>query len=309
MHDIITIGSGTVDIFMKSAEFHLQKTGDGVLLCEQYGGKLNVEELEIQSGGAGTNTAVGFSRMGFKSAAIVEIGKDMFGQVVWDELKREHVDTQFVVTEKSEQTGVSVLLISGDGGRSALTHRGAAGQLEARDIPWQALADGGTRWVHLSNVMGNKELLLRLFDNISHSLVGLSWNPGHVELEMLAKKELLPAHIPCDIFMVNKEEWEQVGAEVQPQIMHHFANVVITDGQHGGEVFVQGQYSLHYTVIPVPVVQETGAGDAFLTGYVSAHLLGRMPEECCEWGKRNAASVVQNMGAKKGLLHRRDFSL
>ena len=79
MHDVTTIGSATVDIFMKSPAFHLQPTSEGVLLCQEYGGKIDIEDFFWQSGGAGTNTAVGFSRMGFRSAAIVEIGKDVFG--------------------------------------------------------------------------------------------------------------------------------------------------------------------------------------------------------------------------------------
>src|SRR5258708_25008866 len=109
MHDVITIGSATVYIFMKSDQFHLQQSDGGVLLCQEYGSKIDISEFEIQSGGAGTNTAVGFSRMGFKTAAVVEIGKDFLAQVIYDELTREHVNTLYVVSEKSEKTAVSVL--------------------------------------------------------------------------------------------------------------------------------------------------------------------------------------------------------
>lgn len=304
MHDIITIGSATIDVFMKSGQFHLQRTADGVLLCQEYGAKLDIDELQVQSGGAGTNTAVGFSRMGFRTAAVVEIGKDFFAQLVWDELKREHIDTDFVVAEKSEQTAVSVLLIAAEGGRSALTHRGAASMLEARDLPWQALHE--TRWIHLSNVGGNKELLLRLFDHLQHGKVGLSWNPGHAELEMLAKQELKIEHVVCDMFFVNQEEWEVV-RDVQHHILAHVPFVIVTNGRQGGKIFFKAQYENSYAIQEVPIKQETGAGDAFITGFVSAHLLGKSPSECADWGARNAASVVQHMGAKTGLLRRKDF--
>ena len=305
MHDMITIGSGTVDIFMKSPQFHLQPAVQGVLLCEEYGGKLDIDEFEIQSGGAGTNTAVGFTRMGFKTAAVVEIGKDTFGQIVWDELKREHVDTEYVITEKSERTAVSVLLISQEGGRSALTYRGASAQLEARDLPWEALKH--TRWVHLSNISGNKELLLRLFDHLHQGSSGLSWNPGKKELQLLAERQLSIEHIPCDIFIVNKEEWSLI-TEVQTEMRQHIPLIVITDGKRGGVVYTKGEYEFSYTVEPIQVSQETGAGDAFIIGFVSAHLLSLPLPECCEWGKRNSASVVKKMGAKTGLLTRRDIA-
>ncbi len=299
MHDVITIGSATVDMFMKSKSFHLEPTDEGILLCQEYGGKLDIDQFEVQSGGAGTNTAVGFTRLGFHTAAVAEIGKDMFGQVVWDDLKREHVDTSFIVSEKSEETAVSVLLISAEGGRSALTHRGAASMLEARDLPWEALRQ--TRWVHVSNVGGNKELLLRLFDHLRHTLIGLSWNPGHKELELLATQQLQISSLVCDILIMNKEEWTLLGS-VQHEIVQHIPYVVITNGTHGGDIYIKGQYPLHYESEKVATVQETGAGDAFAVGYVGAHLLSFSPADCVVWGKRNAANVVQHMGAKTGLL-------
>jgi len=305
IHDVMTIGSATLDLFMKSGQFHLQPTEKGVLLCEEYGSKIDIDEFEMHSGGAGTNTAVGFARMGFKTAAVVEIGSDVLGQIVWDELKRERIDTQFIVSQPDEPTAVSVLLISGEGGRSILTHRGNF-RLAARDLPWEALLQ--TRWIHLSNVAGNKELLLRLFDHLHESLVGLSWNPGRPELAMLARHELKISETLCDIFFVNKEEWEVV-RDVQKELLQSVPQVIITDGKNGGEVYLKGEHQLHYDIAQVETKQETGAGDAFVSGYVSAHLLGFEMPECVEWGKREAASVVQFMGAKKGLLYRKDMGL
>ncbi|MBW7944772.1 carbohydrate kinase family protein [Patescibacteria group bacterium] len=306
MHDVTTIGSATVDIFMKSPDFQLQPTQEGVLLCQTYGGKIDVDEFFWQSGGAGTNTAVGFSRMGFRTAAVVEIGKDIFGQNVYDELQKEHVDTNYIVSEVNEQTAVSTVLISGQGGRSILTHRGASGMLEARDVPWDLLQN--SRWVHLSNVSANTELLFQLFDHIRSSLIGLSWNPGRKELELIADGKIQPAHIPCDILMMNKEEWE-ILKPVQEVLIENIEQVVITDGKNGGNVYMKHHYDYQYKASEVKAVQETGAGDAFLVGYVSAHILGKDIEEACQWGVKNASSVIQNMGAKTGLLHRRDFSM
>jgi ribokinase len=306
MFDVITIGSATVDIFMKSDQFHLEKADDGVMLCQEYGGKIDVQDFSWQSGGAGTNTAVGFSRMGFSSAAVVEIGRDIFGQHIYDELRKEHVNTSYVISEQDEQTAVSTVLISTQGGRSILTHRGASRMLEARDIPWEVLQ--GTRWIHLSNVSANTELLFQLFDQVRHSLVGMSWNPGKKELELIATGKIQPQHIPCDILIMNKEEWA-ILKEVEAVLLEHIHQVIITDGKHGGHVYMKHHYDYPYTTPNAKVIEETGAGDAFSVGYVSAHLLGKSIEECCEWGVKNSVSVIQNMGAKNGLLRRKDFSL
>jgi len=299
MHDIITIGSATVDIFMKSTQFHLQPTQEGLLLCQEYGGKMDIDQFRMSTGGAGTNTAVGFRRMGFKTAAVIEIGKDVLGQMIWDDLQREHVDTDFIVSEKNEETAVSVILISGDGGRSALTHRGAASQLEARDLPWDFL--NKTRWIHLSNVGADTELLFTLFDYLRTSLVGLSWNPGHSELELLANGKIVVEQVVADVLLMNKEEW-QILESVQKRILAHIPTVVVTNGKEGGQLFKHGDYIYDYKPMIVSVTQETGAGDAFAVGFVSAHLSHLDSATCCSWGVHNSSSVIQKMDAKQGLL-------
>ena len=244
--------------------------------------------------------------MGFRTAAVVEIGKDIFGQCVYDELHKENVDTNYVVSETNEQTAVSSVLISGQGGRSILTHRGASGMLEARDVPWELLQQ--SRWVHLSNVSANTELLFQIFDHVRSSLVGLSWNPGHKELVLLAEGKIQAQHVPCDILMMNKEEWELV-AKVQDELLENVEQIVVTDGKRGGHVYMKHHYDFEYKASGVPSVEETGAGDAFLVGFVSAHLVGKDIEQSCQWGVKNASSVIQHMGAKTGLLCRRDFSM
>jgi sugar/nucleoside kinase (ribokinase family) len=230
---------------------------------------------------------------------VVEIGKDFFGQLVWDDLQREQVSTEFVVGELGERTAVSVLLISGEGGRSALTYRGASSMLEARDIPWEDLKQ--TRWIHLSNVSANIELLSNLFDQVRKTNVGLSWNPGKKELEALAAGGLNVDSIACDILVMNKEEWAVVAAQ-QSVLLQHIPQIVVTDGRNGGEVYVKGQHQHHYAIQKVQAIQETGAGDAFTVGFVAGNIWRKTVEEACQFGVMNAAHVVQHMDAKSGLL-------
>jgi sugar/nucleoside kinase (ribokinase family) len=136
----------------------------------------------------------------------------------------------------------------------------------------------------------------------------LSWNPGKKELQLLAEKKLTVSSVMCDILIMNEEEWELV-KEVHAQLLEHIPFIVITNGRKGGDLYIRGRYEHHYDIQSVAAVQETGAGDAFTVGFVSAHLLGRPPAECCTWGVKNAASVIQHMDAKTGLLQRRDFGL
>ncbi len=53
---------------------------------------------------------------------------------------------------------------------------------------------------------------------------------------------------------------------------------------------------------PKPPYERTGAGDAFSSTFVAALALGKNVEESITWAPINSMSVVQQIGAQKGLL-------
>src|SRR6185369_2587065 len=104
MFDVVTIGAATVDLLMKSSKFQMADKDGSVLLCEKLGEKIEIEHAAISTGGAATNTAVGFARMGFQVACITEVGTDFAGDMVLHDLKEEGVDVSLLISERSEQT-------------------------------------------------------------------------------------------------------------------------------------------------------------------------------------------------------------
>ncbi len=303
MFHVITIGSALVDIFIHSKQFESQKSDKGQMLCQLYGAKVDIEGFRVYTGGGSTNTAVGFSRLGLSAAALCETGRDDFAKIVTQDLEREHVSTQLVIAEKKEQTGGSIVLVGAQGGRTVLVHRGAASMLDTFDIPPYWLSQ--TRWVHLSSIGGRKETLEKIFLLIRKSgEVGLSWNPGQGELALLKDNELEIESIPCKIAFFNKEEWRQVSV-LHQQLLRQIPHIIVTDGKNGGDAYINGKHSWRYLALPVESVDDTGAGDAFATGYVAAHLLGKKPQAAIEWAVKNASSVVRFYGAKLGLLDRK----
>jgi sugar/nucleoside kinase (ribokinase family) len=133
--------------------------------------------------------------------------------------------------------------------------------------------------------------------------IGLSWNPGKAELQLLASGQLKVTEIPCRVFVVNKEEWALVGAQ-QADILQAFSQVVVTNGKAGGTVYLTGKPTWRFEGQGIHAVDETGAGDAFVTGYVAAQILHLPPQTAIAWGVRNASSVVSYYGAQLGLLDR-----
>jgi len=83
--------------------------------------------------------------------------------------------------------------------------------------------------------------------------------------------------------------------------------IALTDGQRGAWGF-DGKEFLHVEAKKEKVADTLGAGDAFSSGFISAHLKGKNLGECLKWGIENSASAIKNFGAVKGLLKEEEIS-
>lgn len=305
---MISIGSATLDIFMKSDKFKVVQSNDipgGIAMCEVYGGKMEVDEVVMVSGGGATNTAISFAKKDLKSAVVAEMGNDPQSLLIHKDLEEQQVETRFLVQEQNETTAVSVVLIAEDGGRSIMVHRGASAMLTKTDLP---LDDLETRWMHISSLGGNIELLKTLLTWAKNKQIRVSFNPGMKEI---SKKDKLLSLLPMvEILFLNRDEakelWgidygdEGLWKSIQPLPGAHVS--VITDGGNGGKVSINGKVSFYEGVKVKKVVDTTGAGDAFASGMVAGVLYGKTYDQAVEWGIKNATSVLHHVGAKKGLL-------
>jgi len=307
-YDVISIGSAVLDIFMKSDKFKVVKSEDipgGIAMCEVYGGKMEVEEVMIVSGGGATNTAVSFAKKDLKSAVVAEMGNDPQSLLVHRDLEESQVDTRFLVQEADETTAVSVVLIARDGGRSIMVHRGAAALLSKEDIPLDLM---DTRWIHISSLGGNITLLKTLLVWAKSKQIRVSFNPGMKEIEQ--KEKLLPLLSQIEILFLNRDEakdlwgidYRDEGLWKSMQAIPGSFVTIMTDGANGGKICVNEKVSFYAGVKIKKVIDSTGAGDAFASGMVAGVLYGKTYEQAVEWGIKNATSVLKYVGAKKGLL-------
>ncbi len=301
MYDILTIGSSLIDTFIHSEEFKVRNTREGVYLCQSYGDKIDVDSYEVRTGGGASNTAVGFARMGFRVGVVSELGRDVLAQIIEEEFHSERVATNLLIKERKEQTGGSVILVGKDGGRTALVHRGASSYLDPEDMPRTALEH--TDWVHLASISGRLATLRELFSALSEGKRRLSWNPGKDELRLLGEGLLPVSDIPCEVLLLNRQEWALLGP-VQQELEAHLGVIVVTDGKIGGRYFSRESGWHEYETQEVESIDDTGAGDGFAVGFISALLAGENLSEAIRWGAHNARSVVQQIGAKPGLLTR-----
>lgn len=298
MFDIVTVGSATVDIFLRSSRFKIGDRGHEFLTLA--GGKVEVEEKLMATGGGGTNTAVGFSRLGLSCASVARFGDDWAGEWLEKDLASETFDKRYLKKIEGEETDFSVILLSSTGERIILVHRGKS-KIDETIFPFEILAS--TRWLYLASLEGNVELLTKLVDRAQRNRVSVVLNPGNREL---AEKEVLEKIFPkIKVLIVNEEEARSFwGREYLKKVEDLETEiVVVTGGKKGAYFFDQGKF-FEAPALEGKVVDATGAGDAFSTGLVAGLIWGYSLPKAVQVGMVESLSVVGKVGAKTGLLTR-----
>ena len=313
MYDILVIGTVTKDVFLKSGDFQVVKDDrfrTGRAGCFVLGAKLTIPQVAMASGGGGTNVAVGLARQGFKVGCIGRIGDDSVAKEIIEEMKEEKVELLFTV-DKENNTAYSTILVSPDGERTVLEYRGANEYMSENDIDWKDLK---SKWVYIDSISGNIELLEYILDWAKKNSVRVVFNPDQKLIRM--GKDIYKYIERADIFIANEDEYAfiteiEYDEEKEEKIFQEIKSiakgiVVMTKGPRG--VIAADKKNIYSAGVPdSPVVDRTGAGDAFGSGFVSGYIQsGGDMESAIHFGIANATSVVKYFGTKKGLLKKDD---
>lgn len=303
---VVTVGAAVQDVFLSNSDAFAPVCKDPETCFQQLelGSKADVNAIFFGTGGGATNAAVTFARQGFDVRFMGVIGRDPAGQAVVDELDRENVSTELLRYSDTHNTGYSVLLVAPSGERTILTYRGASTHYRKEDISLRGVeAD----WLYVTTMSGSMQVLDRLFSEAKEAGMKICFNPGKKEL---AQPELLRGLLEdVDVLLVNKQEASQIvhGDTLEELVRHalHIVPVVlITDGANGvaasdGKTVVRAlRYKNRH------VVDQTGAGDAFGSGFLSQWAQGKSLKDSIHFASANSSSVVGHMGAKTGILHK-----
>jgi len=268
------------------------------------GDKIEIEEIVHATGGGATNAAVTFARLGLSTSAICRVGDDAAGREIVADLEREGVDASLVVHDQKGATGYSTLLTASTGERTALVYRGVAGAFVAKDIPLKACA---TRWLYITSLGGNVPLVARLVAYAHECGMHVAWNPGKKEISAgLARMKPLLSNIHA--FILNREEAEALtGKKTVNDICKELAvpgNVItVTDGPKGAYAHRNG-VTIFSPGTGAKARSQTGAGDAFGSGFVASMIRSEHLKNALATGILNAESVIRKVGAKAGILKR-----
>jgi sugar/nucleoside kinase (ribokinase family) len=301
--DVVTFGSATYDNYLLSDEFLLRKSNEGVLICEMYGAKVAIKESIITTGGGATNAAVCFERMGLQSAIVGCVGRDYWGRIVRAKLREEGVSLIHIQITDKLPTSSSIFLVGEDGGRTVLVHRAASNLLTSRKVDWNRLE---ARWFYVSSLGGDFEILEKIIYNATKKNVFTAFNPGGSELK---ERERLLSFLPhINILILNKEELVELLGKKRGEkygkdevLALGCGLVIVTNGRDGAKAYSEeGVYQQE--IIETKTVEETGAGDAFGSGFVAGQLRNLNIEQSLLLAAHNASSVVSKIGPKEGLL-------
>lgn len=306
MTRIVTVGAAVQDVFLSNSDAFMPVcvNPDTCFEMLEVGSKADVNTIYFGTGGGATNAAVTFARQGLPARFMGVIGRDPAGQAVLDDLDKENVDTLLVKYSDKFNTGYSVLLVSPNGERTILTYRGASTHYRPEDLSLDGVeAD----WLYVTTLSGSMKALDQLFTRAKAVGMKIMFNPGKKELAQ--GQELLGLLEDVDVLLANKQEMQQMfeGSELQELVVHALnvvPVVVATDGRNGvvasdGKTLIRaGLYE------DGPVVDATGAGDAFGSGFLSQWAQGKSLRQSIIFASANSTSVVSHMGAKTGILHR-----
>ncbi len=276
--DIVCLGDATLDLFffINDATVSCDLNNENCELTLKYAEKIVVEKFAKSLGGNAANVAVGLSRLGLKTALITAFGNDEDGAFVKRKLMEENVDILNSVTPETRRSNTSSIIVF-KGERTILTYHDG--------INDPNIKVSQSRWYYLTEIF---------FDlNLLPLDAKIAFNPGVREIKK-GKDFLQPIFDRTEILFVNKEEYEEIG---QTKIK----TIVVTNGSNGAKVYENGN-EYFQEALTGEIVETTGAGDAFASGFLAARFYGKTIEEQMLWGAKNSASVISKVGAIDGLL-------
>jgi len=297
-YDIVTFGSAVVDVFV-----HTDVAEKKESICYPVGGKILINRLQFEIGGGGTNTAVAFSRFGLKTGCICNIGDDENGHKILKLLKDEKVDF-LGKTDKTGMSGYSVILDSQGGERTILTYKGVNDDVAIKEIDVNNIS---TKWLYYSALLSKSFETQRKLVHIFHNRgVKLAYNPSSYIIENENIFDLLKI---CEVLILNKEEafalykrYDCKGGLLEG--LHLLGPKIVVVTNKDKETWCYDGNN-HYKIIPhknIRVVERTGAGDAFASGFVAGLIVGKNIIDCLKLGLKESESVITSRGAKNRLL-------
>lgn len=320
--DLICMGRTSVDLYGEQEDAPLEDTGS----------------FRKYVGGSATNVAVGTARLGVKSAMLTRVGDEQMGRFVRRTLHENGVDVSRVASDPERLTPYVLLAVRhiDDFPRLFVYENSADMAVEAGDVEPEFIASSGallitgshlarpvTREASFEAVRAAREAGTRVVLDLDYRPVfwGVAGHErgGEMFVESREVTEVYRSALEdCDLIVGTEEEIRIAGGstDTREALLNireaTDAALVLKTGALGATVFEGGiptnlDDGLRVPGFPVEVLNTVGAGDAFLSGFLSGWLYGEPYERCLTLGNACGAIVVSRHGCSPAMPTREEL--
>lgn len=319
-YDFITIGGATRDVaFFTDEGVLIDNKKDALrqkLLAFEYGAKLRIDKFVNLFGGGAANVAVNLSGLGFKTAALFEVGADENGRGIIKNIKNHKVASDLVNINNRADSGLSFILIASGGERVIFTNRGANDFLTL--TPKRLKALGNAKNIYIASLSGSWLKDLRQIFVSSQGLI--FWNPGTSQLKG-GLKTLAPFLKKTYCLMLNRDEATELvlssGNKVNLKEIKNLLTVIrdcgpqivaITDGNQGAHFYDGVKFYYQKISKEKKHIDTTGIGDVYNSTFAAGLLFYKGDIiKAAAIASKNSAHKISYLGAQNGLLSKKEL--
>ncbi len=311
-NDLICVGNAIVDIVSKINDktldkFALKKGTMKIVTNQEFNSIFNnLKEYSIISGGSAANTAVGFSSLGGKAYFIGQLGNDNFGSVFQKDIMSEGVILKSHSALKDHQTtSKSMVLVSKDAERTMCTYLGASTKLSYNLIDNSIFEKKNIIYIegYLFDKIETKNTIKKICEiaKINKMKISLSLSDVFcVERHRKDFLDLIKNYI--DILFANQDELISLYSSNFKESLKNIRRSVkigaITSGKQGSIVFNKKEIFNIEAKKTKTIVDTTGAGDIYASGFLFGISKNLTLKECGELGANCASKIISHFGAR-----------
>ena len=309
--DICFIGNAIVDILSKISDETLNildiPKGSMRLVDEELSNKIltHIENPSFVSGGSAANTAVGFQSFGGKCSFIGQIGNDEFGDLFSKDLNKSGVNFQGRELQVSEKTSKSIVLVSPDAERSMNTFLGASNKFNINSFDKKVIINSRLIYIegYLFDQPEAKDAIYHCCNlaTVNNTKVALSLSDLFcVDRHRKDFLNLIDKYV--DIIFANEEEIKSLYQLDLVASINNIKNKVdvgaVTLGSKGSIVFEDKVEYFTDSINVDELVDTTGAGDLFASGFLFGLINKYSIKKCGYLGNKAASEIIKHIGAR-----------
>jgi len=309
---ILGIGNAIVDVFVKVDDNFLSKnnlTKGSMKLIEKdefEALKDTIKIEKIEAGGSVANTMAGISYLGGNSSFIGKVNSDEFGRIYKKSLKKIKVNFPYSEKKENLSTGTSIIFITPDSERTMCTYLGISSQLSKNDIDEKHIKDH--ELLFLEGYLWDKGISEEMFKNV----INLT-KKNNTEIAMSLSDIFCVTRHRNDFFKLLMNDLNilignenEINELVQKDNLLDSINelkktkkiIVITRSENGSLAILNNEIIKCESIKIEKVLDLTGAGDLFASGFLKEYLDKSNIKKCLQTGSDLAAKIIQKIGAR-----------